>query len=167
MLITNSRNHVAILGSFSVRNRDWLLHFTDNWGAKYEPDRIGDRSHARDLILTSVPSLYSSVSVLPPIGSSNHCSIFLFVSLICHNPPPYSRHILALKFYQFGWFLQNFSFLLVEWQLLYFPCFHVRFQLSHQCSSRHGFFFIPNFPKPGKPESPEWFNQAHGRTVRV
>lgn len=62
-----------------VQNREWLLHSSDTsvMGAKpsnlsplidvptYIPSRTVDCAHAFDLVLISVPSLYSNIFILP------------------------------------------------------------------------------------------------------
>lgn len=94
-LVSDPSAHVSVLGDFNIHNSEWLLHSagTTALGREAEafaiinnlsqlvdfptrvPDRDGDRAHTLDLVLTTNPTLFSNVSSLPPLGSSDHCMI--------------------------------------------------------------------------------------------
>lgn len=107
-LTANSRSHATILRVFKVHNRQWLIHSSDTsvMGRESEqfpvvnnlfllisirtriPDRTDNCPHTFDLTLTSIPSLCSNISILPPLGSLDHCVTTPSVNYTRHNPSP-------------------------------------------------------------------------------
>lgn len=55
-------------------------------------DRTEDRALTLEFILTSIPSLYSNISIFPLLDLSQYCVITSSINVTCQNSPPSNRH---------------------------------------------------------------------------
>jgi len=177
ILSDNPHSEICLLGDFNCHNSSWLSHSfsTDAAGREiYDfsilnslsqlvnsptrvPDRSSDRPQTLDLFLTSHPSNYSSVSVAPPIGNSDHNLISLehSISSSCSN----SGKRTIWKFGEADWEgLRNFFSSLI-WNDI------ISWSDVNKCSSQITEFimcgmelYIPHKTVCAKPNNPRWFS---------
>ena len=183
----NPSSEIVILGDFNIHNSDWLTHSThsDASGIECEafsilndlsqlvndptrvPDRPNQAANTLDLFLTSKPSIYSALSVSDPLGSSDHCLVSASHVFTPFRHPPKPNRVLwnhdkgdwegLRQFYsQFPWNDVCFSS-----------------DISSTCDSVTEIIitgmteYIPHSSKPGKPNSPDWFNHSCAEAVRI
>lgn len=67
------RGAITVLGYFCQESQNRTIRCGQQFISANWPDQIGDGVHTVDLTLTSVPSIYSDISILPPLDSLDHC----------------------------------------------------------------------------------------------
>lgn len=124
-----------------------VYHLTDL--SIFTPNRTGDLAYTLDLFLTSIPSIYSNISILLLLGSSGHCC-YIISQLQPRNHPSSSGCI----------FWRDF--------LAPYPwndcCVNSDVSNSTDIALQGMHLPIPHFSKPGKREFPEWFNRIRDHT---
>lgn len=128
----DSSCQITTLGDFNIRDKDWLPHPSDTtMGREAEAfaiidnlcqlvqllarisDRLGDRGHTLNVILTSILSSFSATTSLSPLSSCDHWLTSFSTSL-----PQLWTRLLALRFCRLRWF-SSLSGLLSSEHLLF------------------------------------------------
>ena len=176
--LQSPHSEIIVLGDFNIHNSDWLSYssnFTNPVGREAEAfdivndltqvvleptrvsDRAGDKANTLDLFLTSNPSIHSPPTVSSPLGNSDHCRITLRHDFLPQLDRPLSTQ-------------RVFHYRKADLDSLRtcYSSYHWSSGFSNDLSSLASFIidtilfgidlFIPSCYKPGKKNSPKWFN---------
>ena len=180
--LQSPRSEIIVLGDFNIHSSGWLSYsssVTNPAGREAEalaivndltlvisePTRVPGRAEGKanniDLFLTSNPSINSLPTVSSPLDNSDHCPITLRHDLLPHLDRPFAPQ-------------RVFHYSKVDWDSLrtFYPWSS---GLSKDSSSFASFItdaillgmdlFIPSSYKPGKKNSPKWFNSQCAKAV--
>ena len=182
--LQSPRSEFIVLGDFNIHNSDWLSYssnVTNPAGREAEgfaivndltqviseptrvPDHAGDKANTLDLFLTSNPSIYSPPNVSSPLGNSDHCLITLRHDFLPHLDRPFAPQ-------------RVFHYSKADWDSLrtFYSSYPWSSGFSNDPSSLASFItdamllgmdlFISSY-KPGKKNSPKWFNSQCAKAV--
>ena len=182
--LQSPRSEIIVLGDFNIHNSDWLSYSSnvtnpacreaeafdivnDLTQVISEPTRVLDRALAKantlDLFLTANPSIYSPPTVSSPLGNSDYCLITLRHDFLPHL----DRHFAPQRVF-------HYSKADCDSPRSFYSSYPWSSGSSNDPSSLASLItnaillgmdiFIPSY-KPGKKNSPKWFNSQCAKSV--